>query len=95
MIFSSIAIGMLSVLIKMYQYTLSAVFPSSCRFYPSCSNYSLEAMEKHGLIKGVWLSSKRISKCHPFHDGGFDPVPNTEAVGELMLAGSEREDLDG
>ncbi len=47
----------------------------SCRFYPSCSNYALEAIEKHGVIKGGWLTTKRICKCHPFNPGGYDPVP--------------------
>ncbi|MEN6382926.1 MAG: membrane protein insertion efficiency factor YidD, partial [Rectinema sp.] len=47
----------------------------SCRFYPTCSHYSIEAIEKYGLLKGGWFTLKRLSRCHPFHAGGYDPVP--------------------
>ncbi|NLU50561.1 MAG: membrane protein insertion efficiency factor YidD [Syntrophomonadaceae bacterium] len=47
----------------------------SCRFYPTCSRYALEAVEKHGAAKGMWLAFRRIIRCHPFHPGGYDPVP--------------------
>ncbi len=62
-------------LIKIYQLTFSRVMPSSCRFYPSCSQYGVEALRKHGVFKGTWLTVKRISRCHPFNPGGYDPVP--------------------
>jgi putative membrane protein insertion efficiency factor len=62
-------------IIKIYKVIISPFFPSSCRFYPSCSEYTSEAIHKHGAIRGSWLGIKRISKCHPFHPGGFDPVP--------------------
>ncbi|RME45180.1 MAG: membrane protein insertion efficiency factor YidD [Caldilineae bacterium] len=62
-------------LIRLYQLTLSRVLPPSCRFYPSCSHYGYEAIQKYGLIKGGWLTAKRIGRCHPFHPGGYDPVP--------------------
>lgn len=60
--------------IKIYQ---KATFfkPASCRFYPSCSSYSIEAIEKYGAIKGGWLAAKRIFRCHPYNAGGYDPVP--------------------
>lgn len=61
--------------VRVYQNTLGLVFPPSCRFYPSCSEYAIEALKKFGLIKGGWLSVKRLSKCHPFNPGGFDPIP--------------------
>jgi putative membrane protein insertion efficiency factor len=61
--------------IRIYQNTLGLVFPPSCRFYPSCSEYAIEAFRKFGLIKGGWLSVKRLSRCHPFNPGGFDPLP--------------------
>jgi uncharacterized protein len=61
--------------IKLYQKVISPLTPPSCRFYPTCSHYGIEAVEKHGALKGSWLAVRRISKCHPFHEGGFDPVP--------------------
>ncbi|PVV06632.1 MAG: membrane protein insertion efficiency factor YidD [gamma proteobacterium symbiont of Ctena orbiculata] len=62
-------------LIKLYQTILSPFVGQHCRFYPSCSSYALEALEKHGSIRGLWLSIKRVSRCHPWHEGGVDPVP--------------------
>jgi putative membrane protein insertion efficiency factor len=62
-------------LIKVYQRTLSRVLPSSCRFYPSCSEYGVQAIQKYGIFKGGWLTIKRIGRCQPFHSGGYDPVP--------------------
>lgn len=61
-------------LIRIYQ-KLSFFKTPSCRFYPSCSNYSIEAIEKHGALKGGWLTVKRVLRCHPFNPGGIDPVP--------------------
>ena len=62
-------------LIKAYRYFLSPLLGPSCRFYPTCSAYAVEAVETHGAIKGAWLALKRILKCHPWHSGGVDPVP--------------------
>ncbi|MFP7169245.1 membrane protein insertion efficiency factor YidD [Terribacillus sp. 7520-G] len=62
-------------LIRFYRRFISPLTPPSCRFYPTCSQYGLEAIKRHGAWKGGWLTVKRISKCHPFHRGGFDPVP--------------------
>ncbi|MEH7414627.1 membrane protein insertion efficiency factor YidD [Neobacillus drentensis] len=62
-------------LIRFYQVVISPIKPPSCRFYPTCSQYGLEAVQRFGAIKGGWLTIKRISKCHPFHPGGVDPVP--------------------
>ena len=63
-------------LIRFYQASVSPLFPPRCRFIPSCSQYALEAVEKHGAVKGAWLAAKRFSRCHPFHKGGwYDPVP--------------------
>ncbi|MFN2747515.1 MULTISPECIES: membrane protein insertion efficiency factor YidD [Bacillus] len=64
------------LIIRLYQKWISPVLPPSCRFYPTCSNYGREAIEKHGALKGGWLTVRRILKCHPFHPGGIDPVPD-------------------
>lgn len=61
--------------IKIYQYAISPFLGDHCRFSPSCSSYMLQAIEAHGLAKGVVLGIKRIGKCHPWHQGGYDPVP--------------------
>ena len=62
-------------LIRLYQVTWSRVTPHSCRFIPTCSQYGHEAIKRYGLLKGGWLTVKRIAHCHPFSQGGFDPVP--------------------
>jgi putative membrane protein insertion efficiency factor len=63
------------LLIKIYQLLISPLFPSSCRYSPTCSHYTLEALKKYGLFKGGWLGIKRISRCHPWGGSGYDPVP--------------------
>jgi len=63
------------IVIKIYQVLISPLFPSSCRYMPTCSHYTTEALKKHGLFKGGWLGIKRISKCHPWGGSGHDPVP--------------------
>ncbi|MFC4355853.1 membrane protein insertion efficiency factor YidD [Chryseomicrobium palamuruense] len=63
-------------LFRIYQKAISPLTPPSCRFYPTCSHYGIEALEKHGAMKGLYLTIRRISKCHPFHEGGIDPVPD-------------------
>jgi putative membrane protein insertion efficiency factor len=62
-------------LVRAYQLLLSPFLPPSCRFYPTCSHYALEALQKHGAFRGFWLALRRISRCHPWHPGGHDPVP--------------------
>jgi len=61
--------------IKAYRYLLSPWLGSHCRFYPSCSAYALQAIEVHGTARGAWLAARRIGRCHPWHPGGWDPVP--------------------
>jgi uncharacterized protein len=68
----------LLILIRGYRLYLSPLFPPSCRFQPTCSQYALEAVERFGVVKGSWLAIKRILRCHPFHPGGYDPVPKCQ-----------------
>ncbi|NLN48197.1 MAG: membrane protein insertion efficiency factor YidD [Clostridiales bacterium] len=63
------------MLIKVYQKAISPLFPNKCRFIPTCSHYAIEAINKHGALKGGALAVKRIMKCHPLNPGGYDPVP--------------------
>jgi uncharacterized protein len=66
---------LLAGLVRGYQLVISPALPPSCRFTPSCSQYALEAIMRHGAVKGTWLAARRLVRCHPFHPGGFDPVP--------------------
>lgn len=66
--------------IKVYRYVLSPFVGQHCRFTPTCSEYATEAIELHGALKGSWLTLRRLSRCHPFHTGGFDPVPDNKEV---------------
>ncbi len=66
---------LLLLLVKFYRSFISPMFPPSCRYVPTCSEYALIALEKYGAMKGGWLAVKRICRCHPWHEGGYDPVP--------------------
>lgn len=57
-----------------YKLLISPLLPSACRYYPTCSEYMLDAVAKHGVLKGIWMGLKRLGRCHPFHAGGYDPV---------------------
>ncbi len=61
--------------IRAYQYLISPLLPSSCRYTPTCSQYAIEALQKHGVFVGSWMAIKRIGRCHPLREGGYDPVP--------------------
>ena len=66
---------LLIFLVRGYQVVISPLLPSTCRFYPSCSAYAVEAFERHGAWRGTKLTVRRLARCHPFHPGGYDPVP--------------------
>jgi uncharacterized protein len=67
-------------LIRLYQWTVSPLLGARCRFYPSCSQYALEAITRFGVLRGGWLAARRLARCHPWHAGGFDPVPQAHAT---------------
>jgi hypothetical protein len=60
--------------LQAYKFAISPLLPSACRYYPSCSDYMREAVERHGARKGIWMGLRRLARCHPFHSGGSDPV---------------------
>jgi len=81
-----VLVGLLTV----YRRFVSPLLGPRCRFYPSCSAYALEAVQLHGALRGSWLAVRRLSRCHPFHAGGLDPVPGTEREqGSATVAGPD------
>ncbi|GMQ93361.1 MAG: hypothetical protein BMS9Abin12_0838 [Acidimicrobiia bacterium] len=72
---TSLGARVLLGLVRAYQKAVSPLLGQNCRYYPSCSRYTSEAIEIHGALKGGWFGVRRIGRCHPFHEGGFDPVP--------------------
>jgi putative membrane protein insertion efficiency factor len=67
--------ALLRLLVRAYQWLVSPLLPLACRYYPTCSAYAATALERHGALKGSWLAARRLLRCHPFHEGGVDPVP--------------------
>ncbi len=70
--------NLLKIPIKIYQWFISPIFPNTCRYAPTCSQYAVEALDEWGPLKGLWLAIKRLSRCHPWGDSGYDPVPMKE-----------------
>lgn len=81
-------------IIRLYQLTLSRVLPPACRFYPSCSQYSYEAISRHGVWRGGWLTAKRVIRCHPLSPGGYDPVPDMDTAENLSTHFSKSCEFD-
>ena len=69
-----IVLWLILKIIRFYQYAVSPHFPPCCRFFPSCSSYAYEAVQKHGIFQGIFMALRRLLRCHPFHPGGYDPV---------------------
>jgi uncharacterized protein len=67
--------AILLLLLRGYQFAIRPMLGSHCRFYPSCSDYARESVERYGALRGSWLAARRVGRCHPYHAGGFDPVP--------------------
>lgn len=67
--------ALLLLLLRGYRYAIRPLLGANCRFYPSCSEYAQEAIERHGSARGSWLTARRLVRCHPYHPGGYDPVP--------------------
>ena len=66
---------LLIALVRFYRYAISPMLGRNCRFHPTCSEYAIEAIERHGALRGGWMAAKRVGRCHPFNPGGYDPVP--------------------
>lgn len=73
---SALGRGLLCSLIRAYQWVISPLFPGSCRFHPTCSRYAIEAITKHGVLRGLWLGTSRVLRCNPWGGDGLDPVPD-------------------
>ncbi|MDA2978893.1 MAG: membrane protein insertion efficiency factor YidD [Actinomycetota bacterium] len=76
--------ALLLLLIRGYQRLISPLLRTNCRYHPTCSRYTSQAIEIHGAVRGSWLGIRRISRCHPFHEGGIDPVPGSEDACEMQ-----------
>ena len=78
---------LLVVLVAGYQKVISPLFPPRCRFHPTCSDYAVGALRTHGALRGGWLTLRRIGRCHPWNEGGLDPVPDRDTVATTQDAG--------
>ena len=84
----------LIALIKVYRFTLSPFIGQHCRFTPTCSQYATEAIEQYGSLKGSWMAVRRLSKCHPFHTGGWDPVPENAGPQNIPQSMTNQSELN-
>jgi len=75
--------SLIKAVIQAYRWLISPLLGPNCRFYPSCSEYALEALDRHGALRGSWLAARRLLRCHPFHPGGYDPVPELPACAHV------------
>jgi uncharacterized protein len=82
--------AILRALVRAYQIVLAPILGSACRFSPTCSHYAIEALDRHGAARGSWLALRRVARCHPFADGGFDPVPPVPVGRAGAARGSDR-----
>lgn len=80
---------LLIILLRAYKYAISPFLGNHCRFYPSCSDYAVEALQRHGIARGVSLAARRLSRCHPWHPGGYDPVPQGDDHGGRAASAPE------
>jgi putative membrane protein insertion efficiency factor len=91
--------ALLRLLVRVYRNSVGLVLPNSCRYQPTCSQYALDALSEYGAAKGVWLTLKRIARCHPFTAGGYDPVPpkgqRTKDKGRIPDFATERKTTTG
>jgi putative membrane protein insertion efficiency factor len=83
-------VASLRALIRLYQLAVSALLGPACRFEPSCSEFAREALHVHGVVRGSALAVRRVSRCHPFHPGGFDPVPSAPIAADVVAASFRR-----
>ncbi len=77
-------------ILRLYKVVFSPLLPSACRYYPSCSEYMRQAVERYGVARGLWMGAKRLLRCHPFHAGGIDPVPELDVSCRMLDVGSHR-----
>ncbi len=77
-------------ILRLSKVVLSPLLPSACRYYPSCSEYMRQAVERYGVARGLWMGAKRLLRCHPFHAGGIDPVPELDVSCRMLDVGSHR-----
>ena len=92
---ASIPARVLLAPIRFYQRFISPALPASCRYYPSCSSYAVGALQVHGALRGSWLAARRLGRCHPWHEGGYDPVPPRREPADRSRSSVDVNDVGG